>query len=643
MSAIAGIYHANKEPVSIEHISGVMDALQKYPCNDIQVWYKENIFFGCHAQWITSESIGEKQPYYDYERQLAITADAIIDNRDELFEKLQVAREQRKGMSDSQLILLAYQKWQEETPKYLIGDFAFVIWDERKQKLFAARDFSGARTLYFHYNNGRFAFCTAIQPLLTLPYIRKNLNEQWLAEYLAVPNMLDGVDASLTPFDGVEQILPSHFISICNGKINIARYCTLVVNEKLNYKKDQDYVEAFQDVFQNAVDARLRTPYAVGAQLSGGLDSGAVVSFAAKTLRKENKHLHTFSYIPEKDFTDWTPKYRVADERPFINSTVQYLGNIEENYLDFKGKSPLSEIDDWLEIMETPYKFFENSVWVKGIHEKASQKGIRVLLSGARGNFTISWGPALDYYSSLLKKMNWIRLYRELHSYSLNIGVTNKSRILSLIGRKAFPFMNRLQESYQLPMLINPDFAKRKNVFETLYAHGIDIKASSQLNIYQVRKEHFEKVFIWNTTGISGTKLSLRYSAWNRDPTNDIRVIRFCLSLPEEQFVQNGLDRALVRRSTKNFLPDKVRLNQKVRGIQGADWIHRMAPSWNSFLEELQQLSKDSIVSEFFNMQVIKTAISKIEGGPKTQYAFDPDFRILMRSLIVYRFLKNLT
>lgn len=174
MSAIAGIYHSNNELVPVMHVSGIMGALQKYPANDIKVWHKENIFLGCHAQWITPESVGEQLPYYDYERQLAITADAIIDNRDELFEKLQIERARRKTLPDSQLILLAYQKWEEETPKHLIGDFAFMIWDEKKRKLFGARDFSGARTLYYYYTQQQVAFCTTIEPLLTLPYIEKN-------------------------------------------------------------------------------------------------------------------------------------------------------------------------------------------------------------------------------------------------------------------------------------------------------------------------------------------------------------------------------------------------------------------------------------------------------------------------------------
>ncbi len=645
MSAITGIYHLDENPASIEHGKSLMEALQQYPADDIQTWHNEKIFLGCHAQWITPESIGERLPYYDPERQLAITADAIIDNRVELFENMHVEHERRKIMTDSELILLAYQKWGEETPKYLIGDFAFMIWDERKCLLFGARDFSGSRTLHYYHNQRRFAFCTIIQPLFSLPYIEKQLNEQWLAEFLAIPGMFETVDTSTTVYNHIKQVPPSHTISVVDGKVTLSRYSTLTAGEQLKLKSNEEYEEAFRDVFQSAVTARLRTFRNVGAQLSGGLDSGSVVSFAAGALRKENKRLHTFSYVPEHHFVDWTPKYLLADERAFIQSTVEHVGNITDHYLDFEGKSPLSEVNDWIETLEMPYKFFENSFWTKGIYERAHQEGIGIVLSGARGNYTISWGPALEYYANLFKKMKWFRLYNELHLFSANIGA-KKSRIMSMVAKRAFPSINRIfspNDSYHFPLLINPSLAQRTNVFAKLQEHGVHVTGSSGVSVseYEHRKKHFEQLFFWNKNGTLGTKLSLRYSLWDRDPTNDIRVIRFCLSLPLEQYVQNGFGRALIRRSTKNFLPDKVRLNQRISGVQGADLVHRMIPYWSTFIEELQLLSKDPRVSEFLDVQVIKNAISKVGENPRPEYAFDVDLKILMRSLIFYRFIKK--
>ena len=132
-------------------------------------------------------------------------------------------------------------------------------------------------------------------------------------------------------------------------------------------------------------------------------------------------------------------------------------------------------------------------------------------------------------------------------------------------------------------------------------------------NLYEERRNNILKICIhWNTWNTLDYKVIFTLSLWKRDPTNDLRVIRFCLSVPEEQYVQNGLDRALIRRSTERYLPDKVRLNQRIRGVQGADWVHRMIPYWDAFINELQQLSNDDKrVFRILDGQVIKIALSK--------------------------------
>ncbi|OXM85210.1 lasso peptide isopeptide bond-forming cyclase [Paenibacillus rigui] len=646
MSAITGLYPLNQEPLQVEHGHKLMLGLQHYPCDDVRVWYTDSIFLGCHAQHITPESVHEQLPGYDSERQLAITADAMIDNRAELFRLLQIEHGRAKEMTDSELILLAYDKWDTNAPKYLIGDFAFMIWDERKRRLFGARDFSGSRTLYYTRNRERFAFCTVIEPLLSLPQASRKLNEQWLAQYLAISAMVDVVDVHSTVYADVEQLPPSHSVVVSDSGIELSRYCTITRGERLKLKSNEEYVEAFQDVFQQAVTSRLRTHRQVGAQLSGGLDSGSIVSFAARALRNDNRPLHTFSHVPSAGFKDFTSKRFMADESPFIRSTVQHVGGIKDHYLQFEDNNSFTEIDSFLHMMEMPYKFFENSFWLRGIFEKARDHGVGVLLNGGRGNLTISWGSAIDYYATLLKRMKWVRLKQELHQYSHNVG-GSRLRNLPLIARTAFPVLDRLfpvGQSYQFPVIINPEFAKRTEVFDKLRAHGMDESgwyASS--NAYDLRKKHFEELFHWNASNTLATKMSLRFGLWKRDPTNDLRVIRFCLSVPEEQYVQNGLDRALIRRSTERLLPDQVRLNQKVQGVQGADWVHRMMPYWRTFREELEQLSQDERTLQFLDGRVLRKALAKVNDGVTPELAVDPDYKVLMRSLIVHRFMKKVT
>ncbi|MFE4036186.1 asparagine synthase-related protein [Priestia sp. YIM B13489] len=643
MSAIAGIYHTNNDPISPDNIANILECLSKYPADDIQAWKKENVAFISHTQWITPESVGENLPYYDYERQLAITADAIIDNREELYSRLQIKDIHRTRITDSELILLAYHKWEEEAPKFLIGDFAFVIWDERKQKLFAARDFSGNRTLYFFKDDKRFAFCTAINPLFSLPYVKKALNEEWLAEFLAIPINFESTDALSTVYKDIKQIPPSHSITISGNQIKLKRYCTLLGEAKLRLKTNEEYEEAFREVFQEAVTSKLRTRLKVGAHLSGGLDSGSVASFASKALHKENKKLHTFSYVPINGFEDWSPKSRVANEKPFIKSTVQHVGNIEDNYFDFKEKSPFSEIDQWLDILEMPYKFYENSFWLKGIYEQASKQGMGVLLNGQRGNWTVSWGPALDYQAKLLRSANIGKFIRELHLYSRNLGV-KKSRVFPVVAKKIFPKLHsqissRGTKSYT--PLINQDFANKFNVYDKLKKHGVDTRGLLDKSAYEIRETQFVQPYYWSINGTYTTKLSLNHSLWDRDPTNDLRVVRFCLSVPENQFVQNGQDRSLIRRATKGFLPDNIRLNQRTRGLQGADGIQRMTSDWNLFMNEMELVMKADFVSEYLNTDAINSAMKNLRDNPLPQYVFHDDFRIMMRGLIIYRFMKK--
>lgn len=645
MSAIAGIYHSDNSSIPVEDFTKMMDNLAQFPANDLKAWTDNNIFLGCLSQWITPESIGEPLPFFDHERQLAITADAIIDNRDELFDLLQVDKAFRKTMPDSQLILLSYLKWGNESPKYLVGDFAFMIWDKRKNKLFGARDYVGYRTLYYYHQHHHFAFCTTINALLTLPYTVKQLDENWLAQYIAISGTIDTVDAASTPYRHIEQVPPAHSISLIGNKLTLSRYTSLSDRESIKLKSNEEYIEAFQEVFTKAVKSRLRTHHNIGSQLSGGLDSGAVVGFAAKALKEERKTLHTFSYIPLSNFTDFTPKQLLANESPYINSTVNYVGGIKQHYHDFNDRNSYTDIDDLMESLEMPYKYFENSFWLKGMFEKAHEQGIGVLLNGDRGNFSVSWGSAIEYYSILLKRFKWVKLLQELNCYSQTVGGA-RLRMLPDIAKVSFPFIKEMlpkEAIRQLTKVINLEFADRTDVYSKLKDHGIDETGwFPRLGITNERKQILEDIYPWNTGNALTCKLSLRYSLWKRDPTNDIRVVRFCLSLPEDQFVQNGMDRALIRRATEGYLPDNVRLNQRVRGVQGIDWIYRMTlEDRDSFLNELQVMVKDPIIQNYLNVQVLVSSLAKIKENFHPEQATDPNCKILMRSLILYRYLKK--
>lgn len=644
MSMIAGLLFKRDRAYMPETIEHLMRGIQPYRADGSGWWSEGAAALVCAHQWITPESRGETGPYVDKRRSLAIAADAILDNREELFGRLGIPLDRRGEMADRELILLAYEKWGVDSPAYLIGDFAFVISDSRAECLFGARDPLGNRTLYFTENDQRFAFSTAIRPLLGLPGTNRGIDEHWLSEYLAIPTMLDAADPGSTPYSAVRQLPPAHCFRIsATSSLSIRRWGSLVPSEKLRYRTDGEYIEAFRDVFGQAVQAKLRTYKGVSASLSGGLDSGAVVSFAARILVQEGKKLHTFSHVPSPDFVDWTPSSLVANERPFIEATVRHVGgSLREQYLDLSGMDPFSEMDELLDIREMPYKAFENSFWVKALYDHAGRQDTGVLLTGAQGNHTISWGPALEYYTRLFKRLRWIKLYGELQHYSRRARI-GRSRLLPFIGREALNSVmpgGSTEAEDAFPSMIHPDFARKTGVLDRLKSGeaGFSLRDT---DVWSQREEHFDSPAIQNLIGTSGAKFSLRYGLWERDPTADARVIRFCLALPTDQYVKHGMDRALVRRAMQGHLPDAVRLNQRVRGVQGVDWVHRMRGAWPQFMDELRALAQDSMVDGLINTPQVIAGIERIRQGASSELAMDDDVRFLMRCLIVYRFLKR--
>ncbi|MDR7073384.1 asparagine synthase-related protein [Fictibacillus barbaricus] len=638
MSAIAGIYNFNEGQSVHQEGFLMMDYFKRFPVDSIDIYSKDNLFFGCHAQWIMPEDLNKKKTFYDSEKRLAITSDAILDNRDELFNKLNVDQSDRKVMTDNEIILLAYCKWKEEMPKHLNGEFAFMIWDEKEESLFGARDFSGKRTFYYYHDDQRVAFATLLNPLLELPYISNELNKYWLAEFLTIQHMNDVENPNITVYKNILSVPPSHTITVKNGKLSLLRYLNILDNKELKLKNNNEYIAAFRDVFQTAVNSRLRTIKKIGSELSGGLDSGSVVSFASNSLKDMNKTLTTFSAIPIPEFQGWNNKYRLPDESEYIKSTVNHVGNISDHYEAFNGCDPYSDIDEWLDIMEMPFKFFENSVWLKGIYKQAQSEGIGILLNGQRGNYTISWGPELQYFANLMKTMKWIKLNSELKLYSKNINV-NKSQVVRKIRKIAFPkYFKSHEEPYIFPEMISNELAEKTNIYESLKDRGLYQVDFSKIEIHDLRKHHFVILNNWNITGTTGTKLSLNHSIRPHDPTNDLRVVQFCLSVPIDQFIRNGYGRWMIRRATEGYLPDKVRLNQRIRGIQGVDVIQRMSAQWSAFLDEFDYICTDPLTEQYLNLDTLKTARNNLV----TDDAFNPSFRVMMRSIIVYRFLKRL-
>jgi asparagine synthase (glutamine-hydrolysing) len=146
-------------------------------------WSEESVGLGHRMLHTTPESLNEKLSLVDDRRGLVLTADARLDNRDELITALGFGGRPCEELTDSELILGAYKRWGERCPERLLGDFAFAIWDRRRQELFCARDHIGVKPFYYHRAGKLFVFASEIKALLCVPEVPRRLNEVRVAPF----------------------------------------------------------------------------------------------------------------------------------------------------------------------------------------------------------------------------------------------------------------------------------------------------------------------------------------------------------------------------------------------------------------------------------------------------------------------------
>lgn len=645
MGAICGVFCIDGSKVSEEISSIMMDKLSSYRVDDVATWNNKELFLGCAVQYITPESKLENLPYFDKEAGLVITADAIIDNRRELFSLMNVPELKWSTITDSQLILMSYKKWGEECPKYLIGDFAFAIWNEYRKELFCVRDHTGNRTFYFYSSPNIFAFCTLAKPLLCVPKEGKKLNDRWIANFLSLKGPMHEIDSNESVYNNIQQLLPAHTIKLNHKEMIKKQYWNPLNLPKIRFKSDEEYEKAFKKVFFEAVHCRLRSIGAVGVQMSGGLDSGSVACVAAQKLATEGKILHAFSAVPFSGYKDYLPKYIIANETDYIEAIGEKYKNIDITYCNCDGKNSVTNVNEYIDILEQPYKFFKNYFWINDIELKAAKSGCSILLDGQNGNYTVSFGDISIQLITLFRKGKWLSVHREIRDFSklrnlkyFHVVKVFMKMILPDNIKNIYKKIRGRHEMKEFVTAVNPDLALKWKVDEFFRQASIGPYHKKHFDLDEARKITVEPTGFSQMGGVY-TKMSLKYGVVSRDPTRDKRVIEFCLSIPGDQYVRKGRERYLIRKSMSGILPDKVRLNYDVRGTQNADWIQRLLPMWQEIQKEIEEMLKDESLKPYLDMDKVKKALNDIGNSPKQTE--EASVEIIITSLIFGRFISR--
>lgn len=636
---IWGFINKKGKEVSPELGISMMDYMLQYKIDRYKYTYHKNVFMGCGLQYITEESEREILPYYDEENKVFITADAIIDNREELIKLLELNIADVSELTDSEYILLAYKKWNNECIKYLIGDFSFVIFDENKDEVFCAKDHVGKRTFYYVNNENYFGFCTVANPLIVLMKEKASVNQRWLSDYISLTGVAQVSEEKEYILNEINQLPFANIMILKDGNLKISRYWNPEKDIKpLKLKDEKAYIEEFRRIFSEAVNCRCRAKGNVGIKLSSGLDSSAVSVFAAQNLKKVDKKLKSYTVVPKKGFTNNYPKSLLPDETELVKELVDYVQNIDAKFCDCLGADSITCIEDLLLYLEQPYKFIENSYWLYEFTKLAEKDGCRVMLTGQFGNSTISYGNCLDILKTFLCEGRLLRLNSEVNNINRLSGYSRKKLYFDIL-KSILPHKCDRNVNYFKYSPISDEMKNKWDIEKRFKEDNITGQKIKVKNIKQFRKGILDpKCF--NQLSVSETKIGLSSGVLDRDPTRDKRVIEFCMSVPSTLFLKDGYSRYLIRAAMKGLLPDSIRLHVKSKGVQAADWLERLEDKWDDIFKEIKVAINDPILREYLDVDYLNNNLSSIQIINKDSNLLL--VRMYLIVLILYRYrLKN--
>ena len=255
----------------------------------------------------TPESIGERQPY-THPSGTVYVGDVRLDNRPELTEALGSTRPGR-DCGDIELIAAAHQRWGRDVASHLVGDFAFVA-VEPSGRLECYRDHMGIKPVYYWQSSDWFVIASEIRQIGALDGGPSTIDVGMAGEFLS--GVVD--DPVRTIIAGVNRLPAAHGLEF-DGDCRTRRYWRPALDEPIILGARGAYIERFRELFDDAVEARVRAPGPIGSQLSGGLDSTSVTAAAARNHHDVRALSCLFPGAPR------------TDERPFIDAAVELLGD----------------------------------------------------------------------------------------------------------------------------------------------------------------------------------------------------------------------------------------------------------------------------------------------------------------------------
>ncbi|MCA9883311.1 MAG: hypothetical protein KC708_10090 [Anaerolineae bacterium] len=527
MSGILGIFQRNGGTVATHLISNMISSVEHRAIDGVESHIDGPIGMAHMKLYLTPESIDEIQPLADESSTLWLTLHGRIDNRSELVDLLEAKDFSPRFDTDAEIVLKAFQCWGTACPEYIVGDFAFVVWDSNNQRLFCSRDILGIKPFYYYISDEQFIW--ASEPKAILEVIEEtSINEVRIAGLLMKQNW----DKENTLFSNIYRLKPAHSLIVETSNTQHIKYWDIDFSKTITYKNRQDYVEHFIDLLRQSVDSRIRHLGSLGMLLSGGIDSRAVASM-----------LQVFRHEGDKraDFGILSLSYK--DARDNETETVQKLSNnwgVQAHFFEDLVVSREYVLEQCNK--HADYPGFPPGLAYKSLRDYAQANNYKVLLSGWGGD---DWQMGLvASYSDMLAQKHFITLLRQyLHD-------VKRSSLSFTISRLSTDFRNVLLAKGN-PKLVSFAKALRKKTrpepnrwpwINQTYVNNHLKNPRPNDRLSEISFSNFVQRLLYTWLVSSSLtfflelheRMTVSYGFEERYPLHDKRIIEFMFALPPD-------------------------------------------------------------------------------------------------------------
>jgi asparagine synthase (glutamine-hydrolysing) len=337
-----------------------------------------------------------------------------------------------------------------------------------------------------------------------------------------------------------------------------------------------------------------------------------VTATAARVLRDTDARILAFTSVPRPGNQSGAPANRNPNEGELAAATASMYPNVDHIFSYGHAASPIADLNLYVDLFDRPVYNLCNFAWLTDIRREAQRRQVKILLTGENGNWTISSGPP-TVLADLIRERRWLQWWREANALTRNKG----ARLRGIAANSFGPWLPDVVWNRFRRMSWRPEVASYTALHPRLEPYVQERREMLRVGLARRPKDNFAETVNAFQHYDFGDVRAGTLAGWQveeRDPTSDRRLIEFCLSLPVDMLLKDGIRRPLARAAWSDRVPQAVLTHQR-KGYQAADWHEGMTYNLPAIRDLIEEIGANDLAASIIDVNSLRAWVRDWPSG----------------------------